>query len=235
MNRILILLTGFFLLAANCFAMKLEQPVEIGKVTFPPMGYFAVEGATSHTGTPFSQQYIDAYHLNKNKIQPIYDKGVAIFGNGSDAIYFHYDARDGKPDHNIVSKMGSRDIKNTVDVGIGIPTHINLLKTDSGIDLYLLMSEDASGLVGCTYTLLGRRNDGIFVKYFNTYEMRSKYFGKARGIYFSQCSIQDDSIIIEYQRFHRELGQYGERVTEGEFRFKWDESAQWFGVEQVIF
>ena len=235
MNRILILLTGFFLIAVNCFAMKLEQPVEIGKVSFTPPGYFEIVGATSHNGTPFPQEYIKSSHLDTRKVQPIYNRGFAIFGSGSDAICLYYDSGEYRPTagkNRIYAKFGDKNINNTIETGAGIPTHINLIKTDSGITFYLLLNIDESGLVGRTHTLLGKRSDGVFVKYFNTYDLKRQYFGRARDIFFSDYRIEGDTIIIGYQRRDSANSRF---VDAGEFRFKWDESAQWFGIEQVIF
>ena len=38
-------------------------------------------------------------------------------------------------------------------------------------------------------------------------------------------------MIIEYNRNYIQQGY----IKEGEFRFKWDEAAQWFDVEQVVY
>lgn len=90
------------------------------------------------------------------------------------------------------------------------------------------------------YVLLGRRSDGVFVKYFDMEDINVKYFGLQKSTYgttkglrspwYRNCHCQDDTIVIEYERF------VGKNFCKaGEFRFKWNESAQWFGVEQVVY
>ena len=81
-----------------CSAMQMQQPVEIGAVSLPPMGYYEVKGATAHEGVPFKNvKYLMSYpSLRMGNGSEIFDKGVACFGNGEDCIYVHYDARDGR-------------------------------------------------------------------------------------------------------------------------------------------
>lgn len=62
-----------------------------------------------------------------------------------------------------------------------------------------------------------------------------QYFGKdsfgMRGPWFNNCYVQGDTVVIEYQVSAFKQGYHkGEEI-----RFKWDESAQWFGVEQVVY
>ena len=86
---------------------------------------------------------------------------------------------------------------------------------------------------GDKYSLLGRKSDGTFVKYFDTWSISEKYFGKRfipnRGFY-DGWHCDRDTIIIEYARF----GERGKKIKIGEFRFKWDDKAQWFGVGVLI-
>ena len=64
------------------------------------------------------------------------------------------------------------------------------------------------------------------------------------GDYFRKSTTRDDTpcfvrwqssgntIAVVYQRVNSST----KRLTdEGEFRFKWDDKAQWFGIEQVVY
>ena len=45
--------------------------------------------------------------------------------------------------------------------------------------------------------------------------------------------MQGDTIILEFK--HTDSTIKSERETTGEFRFKWDDAAQWFSIEQVVY
>ena len=199
--------------------LTFSKPVQVGKVIAPPMGYFELDGYDYHNGTPCSDK--NYQHLN------LYEKGLARFGNGKDALYFHYEYHKRVPnkginDNKSFSKFGDKDIENAIQVPVGIPTIIWLLNTNSQMTFYMLENGDASGLVGTTRILIGRKKDGTFVKYFDTYEISKKYLGEQK-IHEYRKKEQSGKIFFE--------GTY-QNVPKGEFRFKWDDTAQWFGVER---
>lgn len=225
-----------FLLSENVSAMTFSQPVQIGKLSAPPMGYFEIEEYDYHKGTPCT--------IPEYKHLKLYEKGLARFGTGTDALYFHYDVNQKIPVPNTkyavgLSKFGDKDIKNAVQANVGIPTIIWLLKTDSKMTFYLLEHGDPSGMVGTTRTLIGRKKDGTFVKYFSTYEIKKNYLGnpthkdnkieQSNKIFF-----EENTIIVPYYLWTNLEGTY-QNVPKGEFRFKWDDAAQWFGVEHVVY
>ena len=85
---------------------------------------------------------------------------------------------------------------------------------------------------GDKYVLLGRKSDGIFVKYFDTWIISETYFGQGKrippGAFYSDWYCKGNTVVIEYSKYDK-MG----KIKIGEFRFKWDEKAQWFSVEQV--
>ena len=217
--------------AENNQTMIFSQPTKIGEVTLPPMGFFDIKESADNQGKFCTDS---AYkHLK------LYEKGIARFGNGIDALYFHYDSnkRVSTPSSKypeIFSKFGSQDIKNTVQDLPGIPTFIWLIKTNSEMTFYMIEHGDAAGF-GSSCTLIGKNKEGKFVKYLNTYEIKDRYFGEKnhRGIgdEWNKFSFQDNTIIIRYGKY----GSYNKFNAIGEFRFTWDDRAQWFNIEHVVY
>lgn len=211
-------------------AMKFSPPIKLGELTLPPMGYFDLSKATNNQGTPCSEKAYE--HLN------LYEKGTARFGDGDDALYFHYDAKQWleNPDEyhkDLFSKFGSQDINNTVQVVPGIPTIVWLLKTNSAVTFYMLEHGSAAGF-GSGNTLIGRKSDGTFVKYFDTYELKKKYFGcKSRDLSdeWNTFFFQDNTITLR----HGEYGRYNAFTPKGEFRFTWNDKIQSFDVEHIVY
>ena len=208
-------------------AMTFFQPVKIGMVSGTPQGGFVIEGASYNNGT---------YYKNSQ----LYEKGIAFFGNGDKSLYVHYDCSQ-KVNHNyweIYSpKFGDKNAKKTVslEAGEGYSVTIYQINNDSGIILYLLRGDGS--VAGTTnYVLLGRRSDDVvFVKYFDTRDVNKNYFGEKLNLsttpWYTKFYCQGSTMIIEYNRNYIQQGY----IKEGEFRFKWDEAAQWFDVEQVVY
>ena len=241
-QKILVLTIGLLLLSAQCFAMTFFQPVDIGSAFIDTTGCFSVEGATYHTGIPFTnEKFIKAYNL-RNRSETIYDKGTARFGNGEDAIYFHYDSKNGNSsyDYNpVISKFGDKNIENTVSVNTGHPGNIRMIKSDGGVTLYLISCQSQiSRFSGYQWihTLIGKRQDGRFVIFFEPKEFCKRYFKNSSGWYvnFADCTVQGDTIVFKFKH-SADRTNTSIKPTSGEFRFKWDDKAQWFGVEQVVY
>lgn len=208
--------TGNFQVSvAHAATMQFSQPEKLGMVTWSQVranGYI-FDGETSNKGTKKSSG------SNYN----IYSKGVAKYGNGEDALYIHYD-----DSHSTFCNLGSKDINNTQKVGLFCDV-IYKITTNKGITLYSI-----NFIYGAEsrYTIIGRQKDGKWVKYIDTNEISKTYFGTnergypAVNIEFD-LTCKNDTLIMQYRHFGRN------RNKEGEFRFKWDEKAQWFSVEQV--
>ena len=239
MKKFLGLLVMFMIISSNCLAMTFSQPVEIGSVGGTPQGGFSIKGASYNNGTSYKNGQLD------KEWGKLYEKGIARFGNDVDALYVHYDC---SPNKNIEywdaysPKFGDKDAKRTVSLMAGEGEYVTIykIKNTGDVTLYLLRSQGS--VAGTTiYVLLGRRSDGVFVKYFDMEDINIKYFGLQKNKYgttkgmrnpwYKNCRCQGNTITIEYERSHGRTGY----VKEGEFRFKWDEKAQWFGVEHVVY
>ena len=89
---------------------------------------------------------------------------------------------------------------------------------------------------GESYILLGMQSDGKWVKYFDTRDIKKKYFREATARKDIPCFVRGqskgDTISVVYQRVNSNTKRLAD---EGEFRFKWDDGAQWFGIEQVVY
>ena len=212
---------SMLLIANSALAMTFQQPVEIGSIGYINLGGFDFFGTSSNSGEPIIVRQ-----------RTLFKRGIARFGDGNDALYFHYN-------HGTIEKrykdqiiaFGSENIKNTVNVNIAEP---RLYKIDSnqGITLYLIkdsydIPEDN------TFTLIGRRKDGIWVKYFSTVELTKKYFGERQSHCWKKFSVSNDVVSIYYELYFR--GDYRNPTQRGEFRFKWDDKAQWFGIEHIVY
>ena len=203
-------------------AMTFSQPILLGDILNTPYGGFVFKGESSNTGK------IDVGNkFRSGKNDKVYKSGIATFGNGINALYVHYD-----DDKEINILFGSKDGKNVftlydrhmIEAGCGI----RKIATDSELVLYVLNREGGNwGEGDCS--IIGRRDDGVFVKYFDMYNIRKMYFVNPKYVNFNKIYTQGDSIIVNYEYF------YPNSERKGEFRFKWDDKALWFGVEQVVY
>ena len=82
------------------------------------------------------------------------------------------------------------------------------------------------------YILIGCQFDGKFVKYIDTTKITKRYYiwdrSGASPIFYKRITVRGDAITISYMA-HRS------NINLGEFRFKWDNKAQWFSVEQAVY
>ena len=229
LKRIILLMSALFVFSANCFAMTLSQPQKIGQIRYVNLPGFDLSDATSNNG--------EQMHLEGNRWRGlglcVYKNGIARFGSDSNALYFHY--RQGtieKKYNDTLMAFGASDIRNTVNIDILCP-YIFKINTNEGSAFYLLDDGyDPEGRI----TLIGRGKDGRWVKYFETYSIKKTYFGgQSYGVCFYQPAVIDNAIIIRYDRnFDGRNLQRNDIDEQGEFRFKWDDKAQWFSVEQVV-
>lgn len=231
MKKIFALMFVILIMSSTCLAMTFFQPVKIGRVGGTPQGGFWIEGASYNNGTSYENGKLD------REWGKLYEKGVAIFGNGIDAIYMHYDCSNTSSSRDPYRpKFGDKNATRSVSLGAneGEAVNISLIKNDSNITLYLLHGEgSAAGTEN--YILLGRRSDGIFVKYFDTRDITKNYFGENLNLsnrpWYTNFYCHGSIMIIKYKRNHTRQGY----LAEGEFRFKWDDKAQWFGIQQVVY
>lgn len=211
-------------------AMSFSKPAKVGTIVAVNIGGFAFRDGAYNEGI-----------LAKNAKRGAYEKGIARFSEGQDALYFHYYTGTYKNKYNDqVMMFGSKNINNTIKVPIMV-ADVAKITNDKNMTMYVIhdsydLPEENS------YTLVGLNKEGKWVKYFDTDSIAKQYFGKPErvwsdnSIWFDSWECRGDTVIIQYNRYHRGLkNNRGGYVKEGEFRFKWDDAAQWFGVEQVVY
>lgn len=209
---------SMMLFANTAAAMTFSQPVKIGgAVRWNQTGGFMVIDATDNI--------VEEVFLRNGKAHN-FARGVAKFGNETNAVYEHYDT---SMNFDTV-KVGDSDKNNTISISATTNSIIYEIVNDSRLDFYMIKTgydihEDDG------YIILGRNLNGRFVKYFDTYEIRKNFFGDYTSVAFGDIKFKGDTIIIIYEK---QTSNY-RYARIGEFRFKWDDAAQWFGVEQVIY
>ena len=235
MKKFLVILGALLIIfSSNCFAMTFSQPVKIGEVGGLPSGGFSIKGASYNDGSSYKNGQFD-----KEWNEKLYERGIAIFGDKMNPLYMHYDCSMNKNRQyaDMYSpKFGNKNGTKFVSLGAGEgeTVHISQIKNDGDITLYLLCGEGSvAGTVN--YVLLGVRPDGVWLKYFDSREITKKYFGENINLmkkpWYKDFICQRNTLIMKYDRYRDPKGY----VNEGEFRFKWDDKAQWFGMEQVVY
>ena len=200
----------------SCWAIQLSQPQELG-VFYRAQGGaggMVINNATFNNG--------DFYTKYRKNNKSSFGKGIAIFGSGDDALYLHYNLYA-----NYDAKIGGKKANNTISVVAGGRNIIYKVRSNEGITFFPVHQGD--GIIDF-YTVFGRLKDGKFIKFFDTEDVVRNYLGfrKDYFIMFTNFVVQGDTLIMPY----REV-KSGKIV--GEFRFKWDDKAQWFGVEHVVY
>lgn len=218
--RIFVLVLSIFVLCIeSASAMQFFQSEKLGYISF----YMAQNGGVYFQG---ESNVNGKYRSSSNGAgREYYGKGLVKYGSGHDAMYIHFDTSE--PYH-CNARVGSKEIGNTIEVFLQSDT-IKRIKTDAGITLYVF---DYSHSFQRFYTIVGVTPSGKFVKYIDARVITSKYYGEGakKSIQFQNLICSGDTIIIPYAFYY---GTYIENI--GEFRFKWDENAQWFGIEQVLY
>ncbi|MBR1420558.1 MAG: hypothetical protein IJ575_05845 [Selenomonadaceae bacterium] len=226
MLKIIPILAILFSICQNCFAMNFSAPVRMGEIFNTPSGGFVFSGDIYNQGELYKR-------FSKWQGENVYGKGVARFGNGDDALYFYYDeARPYGKDSNgrgYNSKFGDSNGTNLFSTEIIEYSYlVDRIDTDSNFTFYVLV-RSGFGVSFTNYIIIGKQKNGKFTKYFETDDIRQQHFGKARSIFFDKLICKSDTIVVTYK------SNYVQGISDGEFRFKWDDAAQWFSVEHVQF
>ena len=225
-----IALISMCVIVPSTLAMTFSQPVKVGKIGYINLGGFKFSQVASNKGVLVN----DEWGRKKN----IYDHGIAKFGSGNNLLYLHYDAYKAEVKGKNIrvishgySKFGSDNVNNTVNLNIMHPEIFSLVNDKM---LLFFIIEDSYDLpFEDSYTLIGRTKNGKWVKYFDTNEIAKKYFGNSNDYGFKALNVKGDIISISYEIYNN--ARYYAPVSKGEFRFKWDDKAQWFGIEQVVY
>lgn len=210
--------------AQSAFAMTFQQPVKLGDFVWKQVHHnsFEIKGAT--------------YNSGQSKVEPrsgriYYTKGVARFGDGDSAIWLHYN-KENRPHF---GKLGGENFNNVLSEDfLGTGYEIFFIGEERGFKFYAIRGgyDLPSAQFRYEYDIIGRKPDGTWVKYLNTGKLLKQYIGKDYACSIQNVTTSGNTIIMQYKILEYKL----RRVTDGrcgELRFKWDESAQWFGVEHI--
>ena len=190
-------------------------------------GYF-FEGTSSNNG--------NILRMGKDGQDTEYIEGLASWGTGKNALYCKFKAfphNERKDDDGL--NFGGKDIFILYE-----REWRDIFKIDNNKDIALYLLYYYHPKKGCLINIIGCRKDGIWINYIDTDQIGNKFFNNlpvgSRSPIGSDNEIglitycTEDTIIMPYT-----LSVYSEEIEKGEFRFKWDEKAQWFGVEQVVY
>ena len=195
-------------------AMQFSQPEEIGKIyRSQTLGGWALKGTSSNDGNFYRTNV-----RNQNNTET-YEKGIACFGDGDDALYIYYDANQERDE----VALGGKDPSKAISVKC-FNEWIFKIESDESITLYVFHFRYGGEAI---YRIYGKKADGSFVKYIDMNDLIKEYLGNGGYPYwFGDLKSDGDTITTSYKTRNN---------SKCEFRFKWDESAQWFSVEQVIY
>lgn len=225
-NTIIIMSAILMLIVTNvCSAMNISQPEKIGEIIGINFDGFKFKQKLTNDG--------DIRHANPNGAHA-YGKGIATFGNNTKRLYLHYQTYGYYNKSPQISKYGGISPDNAIQIDT-LDNKIFMLKTNENITLYIIYSDyDLPG--EDDYTLIGERQDGRFVKYLETDKIFEQYYGKNNKVvqYVKDVEVQGDTIIFKYGKWDWNT-RPGPKDAVGEIRCKWDENAQWFAVENVVY
>ncbi|MBO6179819.1 MAG: hypothetical protein J6O04_11625 [Selenomonadaceae bacterium] len=224
LKKVIFVLAGVcFVFGANAFAMTFTQSVKIGTMGFPmqaPYHGFIITGEAQNTGKPYKEQ--------TNNVKT-YKKGVACYGNGDGALYCDYDFE--AKDFSQSVKFGGKD-NYVVHLGGSFKDIFKIENTDN-LPMYAIYHKYCV----TELNILGKQKSGKWVSFINSKEISKRFFGgkdaykEDGGVMYDAPVCVGESIVIKYFRWHWN----GESQPEGEFRLKWDDKADWFGIEQVVY
>ena len=206
--------------ANSALAMTFSQPVKIGEIGFPlqaPYHGYIVNGATQNDGTAYTEKM-----TSDGKPIITYTKGIARFGD----LYCKYNFENKNTD--TINFGGKNDFVLNMNATF---KKIFSIGNDSALKLYAIYYNYCV----TDLKILGTRADGKWVVYIDSGNLSDKYFGGKDGykldggVLYDVPTCAGNTLIVKYRRWHWK----GQSEPEGEFRFKWDDKAQWFGVEQV--
>ena len=216
-----VMLIGCMIYSGTVFAMQFYQMEKIGSIGVSQRnGGIRIDNFIYNSG-----KYFNKYDKNNTTS---YDKGFAKFGKGDEALYIYYNSYQKEPSR---MRVGTEDVNNTIVMNM-LWDSLFRVKASNGKVFYCINFAYGPDSQWC---IVGCHSNGKFVKYIDTEEISKRYFGitttqtGAPFVIYNKLRCDGDTIFIEYTSAHRDEG------IKGEFRFKWDEAAQWFSIEQVAY
>ena len=206
MKKFFVLTIFLMMICAQASAMNLKLSQSLGNISLGANPYLLhIEGSNLPGGD--------------------YSKGAATFGD----LFFHFDCtlfeeiqargKTFEEIESLASRFGSSDFENAVPVYVfeGL-TKIYRLSGDDGREFYLLATETGGG---SSMKVIGERG-GTWIKFFDALDMRKQI---PPEYYIENFYAEGDTIIFVYKKWQEE--------NFCELRYKWNEAADWFGVEII--
>ena len=218
-----VIFAAMFLLSANVDAMTFSQIKKIGDVGFPaqaPYHGFIVKGENYNSGTP----YVEEFKYSDGTPIKTYTVGVARFGND---LYCKYDFNS---DDTPIKFGGKNNYILNLD---GSDKEVFKIENEGGINLYVIYHNYCV----TDLKILGTQKNGKWVNFIDSKKISADYFDgndaykNDGGVIYDIPTCRDEKIIVQYRRWHWN----GESEPEGEFQFKWNDAAQLFNVEHIIY
>lgn len=223
------------------FAMSMSEPIYIGG--------FGATGA--YGGFVFSGENENIIFEKKvAKSRTVYagdcwGRGIANWGNGNQKLYCRWNT-DFQGKCNTADNSGCWLSGENKNYGVAFPAYttgvsIKVIPNDTGIKFYLCEYLINGKMVCSRYVLLGVRQDGIAMKYFDTEDVLQNMFGineYSNGYTRPVC--KDDSVIVTDNKviiplIHTSYDSLSRKhqFTTSNLVFTWDESKRWFGVANI--
>lgn len=204
-------------LSTTCSAMQFQQPVFIGSFT-------------GIKGGPVSGE---SWVISK---EVTVKKGTMTMGKGKTAIIFKYEDKKYKD-------FIQRNVKEVVAANGNVfpggawnwnNHRVYQINGENGIVVYVDL-EPSGTIESDTFLLRGLWHDGKAVNFVDRKAVR-QYAGGVQNPVFKYdgkgIRVLNDTICIPYE-LREDLGW--KFIKKGEFRFKWNDQAQWFGIEDVVY
>lgn len=207
---------------ATCLAMQFQQPIFIGS-------FAGVAGGGPRT----ADRWIISKEVSVNK-------DSLIMGRGKTALLFKYKDTPSKYDNSkyrnitsIISGNGSVFPANNDYGYIGTNHRVYQINGENGIVAYVDIMY--SGAIDPpSLCIRGLWKEGKAVNYVKNVNHLAKGIPEP-GFIFKEKEIRvmNDTICIPYSLKSGEFGK--KHIRDGELRFKWDDKAYWFGIEDVTY
>lgn len=202
----------FTIINSTAMAMNFDKPVQIANFSFDN---------NRDTGFHFDKFFKVSGHKHYSKVRKAYTdgygKGIAVVSHGGEKISIDFNILE----RGNCCRIG--ELNNYIEYD-ALHCKLYKIKTNEKNLFYVMFSihsyED--------FVIFGKDNNGRFVKYVDSHDIDKRYFG-TELVRHEGIMIKDNMLVIGYNNLLKD------RNEKGEFQFPWSDSAQWFGVEKVIY
>lgn len=207
--------------SATCVAMQFQQPVFIG----------------SFSGIAGGPRTADRWYISK---EVSVKKDSLVMGKGKTALFFKYKDTPSKYDNSkyrsITSIVSGNGNVFPVDNEYGyISTNhcVYQINGENGVVAYVDIMY--SGAIDPpSMCIRGLWKEGKAVTYVkDVYHLANGISEPGFDFKHKEMKVKGDTICVPYSL---KSGEFGKKlIRNGELRFKWDDKAFWFGIEDVVY